>query len=398
VLVPVSSTREGIERQKNRTALRALLCVAVTLVLLTLALQYPWLARGTEWFRVHWERWWLLFSLVLVPPAWWFGTFGQDRRRPRLRIGTIAPLRASPTGWRTRLRDIPGIARALAIAMFVLALARPLATIGDQAGEDEGIDIMVIVDLSHSMSAILDADPRDLPREMRGKGQRFRPTRIDTAKLVVQDFISRRPSDRIGAIVFGKSAYVLSPATFDRELLNKLIGGLRLDVIDGTRTAIGDALGSAVARLELSPARSKVAVLITDGDSNAGKYAPEEATREAARLGIKVYAVQIGNGDAAEVQVGIDQYGQPKFDRAVVPVNPELLAEIATKTGGKHFIATDAKGLKESMHAILDQLEKTKFEAPRSHNEDLFPLLLIPGVALLALDALLRAWLLRRFP
>jgi Ca-activated chloride channel family protein len=207
------------------------------------------------------------------------------------------------------------------------------------------------------MAAILDGDARDLPRGFKGKAAAVRPSRIDTAKLVVQDFIARRRSDRIGAIVFGKEAYILSPPTLDYQLLSKLIGQLRLDVIDGTRTAIGDALGTAVARLDLSDARSKVVILLTDGDSNAGKYSPEEAMREASRVGAKVYAIQIGNGEAAEVQVGTDPFGQPIYEKRVVPVNPKLLEEIATKTGGNHFIATDGKALRESMHAVLDQLD-----------------------------------------
>jgi Ca-activated chloride channel family protein len=247
------------------------------------------------------------------------------------------------------------------------------------------------------MEAILDADPRDLPRAFRAKDNR-RPSRLETAKIVVQDFISRRTSDRIGAIVFGKSAYLLSPPTLDYQLLSKLIGQLQLHVVDGTRTAIGDALGTAVARLERSEARSKVVVLLTDGDSNAGEYSPEEATREAAKLGCKTYTVQIGNGEAADMLIGYDPFGQPIYEPRVVPVNPELLEHIAKRTGGEHFIATDAKGLRDSMHAILDRLEKTEFEASIAHHEELFALLLVPGVVLIGLEALLRAWLLRRFP
>ena len=395
-LVPIAA--DSREPRRGKKLWRVLGAAGLTLVAMVLALVYPWLAHGGEWWNAAWERWWYLFGLALVPLVWWWGTFGQDRRRPRLRIGTVATLRRAPNGWRTRLRDLPGIFRALAVVLFVLALARPVAVIGNQSAEDEGIDIMLAIDLSHSMQAILDADPRDLPRGFRSKGPLGRPSRIDTAKIVVQDFISRRHSDRIGAIVFGKSAFILSPPTLDYQLLSKLIGQLRLDVIDGTRTAIGDALGTAVARLELSEARSKVVILLTDGDSNAGKYSPEEAMREAARVGAKVYTIQIGNGEAAEMQVGTDPFGQPIYEKRVVPVNPQLLEEIAQKTQGKHFIATDGKALRDSMHAILDALEKTTFEAPIAHHEELFPLLLWPGVVLVGLEALLRAWLLRRFP
>lgn len=377
---------------------RALGAALLTLLALGLALSYPLVARGREWLTTTWEQRWVLVGLAALPIVWWWTTFGQDRRRPRLKIGTLQAFARAPRGIRSRLRDVPGILRTTAIAMFLLALARPVAIIGSQAAEDEGIDIVLAIDLSHSMAAILDADPKDLPKRVKTRGALLRPSRIDTAKLVVQDFIARRRSDRIGAIVFGKEAYILSPPTLDYQLLSKLIGQLRLDVIDGTRTAIGDAVGTAVARLDLSDARSKVVILLTDGDSNSGKYSPDEAMREAGRIGAKVYAIQIGNGEAAEVQVGTDPFGQPIYDKRVVPVNPKLLEEIASKTGGRHFIATDGKALRESMHAILDQLERTTFEAPVSHHEELFPLFVFPGVVLVALEALLRAWLLRRFP
>ncbi|MSP23919.1 MAG: VWA domain-containing protein [Myxococcales bacterium] len=374
------------------------LTVVFTLAAVTLALAHPWLFGGTSWFAVEWQRPYWLFALVAVPPVWWWTTFGQDHRRPRLRVGTLSALTDAPRGVRTRLRDLPGILRSVAIAMFVLAIARPVSVTGELSAEDEGVDMMVAIDLSHSMSAVLDADPRELPESFKAKLGKVRPTRIDMAKLVIQDFIARRRSDRIGAVVFGREAYILSPPTLDYTLLSKLIGGLRLDVIDGTRTAIGDSLGTAVARLELSEARSKVVILLTDGDSNAGKFAPEEAIREASRVGCKVYTIQIGSGEAAETQVGVDPFGQPIYEPRVVPVNPELLARIAKETRGQHFVATDATGLRESMHAILDQLEKTRFEASAAHYQELFALLLVPGVVLIGLEALLRAWLLRRFP
>jgi len=153
-----------------------------------------------------------------------------------------------------------------------------------------------------------------------------------------------------------------------------------------------------VARLEQSDALSKVVILLTDGDSNAGKYAPDYAVKLANRVGCKVYTVQIGSGDEVEVQSGYDLRGNPKYLKRRFPVNPELLQRIADRTGGQHFVATDAKGLAKSMHAILDQLEKTRFESTIAAHEELFKFLLIPGVVLVGFEALLRAWLLRRFP
>jgi Ca-activated chloride channel family protein len=177
------------------------------------------------------------------------------------------------------------------------------------------------------------------------------------------------------------------------------VSGLRLNVIDGSKTAIGDALGTAVARLRHSDALSKVIIMLTDGDSNAGRVSPEYAVELANTVGCKTYTVQIGDGAEVEVLQGYDPiFGQPQYVRRRYPTNPELLKQIADQTGGKAFIATDARALRESFHAILDQLEKTRFEASIAHHEDLFALLLIPGVFLIGLDALLRALFMRRFP
>jgi Ca-activated chloride channel family protein len=215
---------------------------------------------------------------------------------------------------------------------------------------------------------------------------------------VVKDFVSRRKSDRIGVVVFAKHAYILSPPTLDYPLLSKLVSKLTLRVIDDSGTAIGDALSTAVARLRRSDAQSKVIILLTDGDSNAGEVSPDFAAQLAADNQAKVYTVQIGNGDEVDVEEGSDLLGHPRYVRQRFPVNPELLQRIADKTGGKAFIANDGRALSDSMHAILDQLEKTRFEAPRSSFEDLFPMFLLPGVVLLGLDVVLRAFMMRRFP
>jgi Ca-activated chloride channel family protein len=259
---------------------------------------------------------------------------------------------------------------------------------------ESGIDIVLVLDLSGSMRAVFDAPTPGLRVGPIGK----RPTRLDTAKDVIRDFISRRKTDRIGVVVFGKSAYVLSPPTLDYHLLDLLVDKMSLEVIDGTATAIGDAVGVASARLRRSDARSKAIVLLTDGDSNAGSIAPEYAGHLATVVGAKIYTIQIGNGDEVDVQDGLDLFGQPHYTRARFPVNPDLLKKLAAETAGESYVATDARALTASMHDVLNRLEKTKFESSTASFEDLFPLLLLPGVALVALDALLRAWVMRRFP
>ncbi len=373
------------------------LVAGMTIVVALLGLAYPWIARGTGWLEVSFQYRWFLLLLLVIPLVFWAGTFAQDGRKPRLRIGMVAPLLAGPRGLRAHLRDLPGVLRAVALTFLIVALARPVSVLHDQTGDQKGIDIVLTLDLSGSMRAVLESDAKDLPTPTPlPAGKRL--TRLETAKLVIRDFIRRRKSDRIGIVVFGKNAYVLSPPTLDYYLLDQMVAKMSLGVIDGNATAIGDAVGTAVARIRKGDARSKAIILLTDGDSNAGSISPDYAAHLATTVGCKVYTIQIGTGDEVDVEEGTNLLGQTVYGRGRFPVNPELLKRIAKETGGESYIATDGKALADSMHKVLDSLEKTNFEASIGSFEDLFQLLLIPGVLLIGLDALLRAWLLRRFP
>jgi Ca-activated chloride channel family protein len=381
----------------RRTALRAGVLIALTLGVLVLGLAYPALARGAELWYASWEHVWFLVALLCVPLMFWRGTFGEDRRTPRLLLGSLVPLERGPSGVRVWLRDLPGIVRAVAFGLLVLAIARPVNTLNPQSIDEEGIDLVVVLDLSGSMQAVMDNMPESLKR-FAPQNPRSRPTRLDAAKAVIRDFISRRKTDRIGAVVFGKDAYVVSPPTLDYHLLDTLISRMELRLIDPSATAIGDGLGVGIARLRRSHARSKAVILLTDGDSNAGKIAPEYAAHLANTQGVKIYSVQIGSGEAAEVQDGFDLFGQPRYVSVPFPTNPELLRSLAQKTGGAMYVATDAAALQASIHDVLDKLEKTHFQASIASFEDLYGFLLLPGVLLVGLDALLRSLLLRRFP
>jgi Ca-activated chloride channel family protein len=283
------------------------------------------------------------------------------------------------------------------LVLAVLALARPQSVLRSETEEEKGIDIVLVLDLSGSMRAIMDAPRADLPPGG-GAGARKRPTRLDVAKDVLIDFVRRRKTDRIGVVVFATRAFVLSPPTLDYGLIASLVSRIEMGAIDGSKTAIGDAVGTAVARVRRSDARSKAIVLLTDGDSNEGIISPEYSARLAKKEGVRVYTVQIGNGDIAELETGTDLFGQPVFSRVRFPVNPDLLQSMARETGGEAFIATDKSGLESSMHSILDHLEKTKFESQAAAMEDLFPFLLVPAVLLVAFEALVRLALVRRFP
>jgi Ca-activated chloride channel homolog len=401
-----------------RGALVALGTIATT----ALALLVPLLSQGEAWQGARWETWpgplgehpstadWLAWAarlgwcmllaaaLLAVPYVVWRMTLGADTRVPRLGLPTIVPLRSGPRGWRAPLRDVPGMLRGGALVLAVLALGRPQSVQHGEMQEEKGIDIVLVLDLSGSMDAVMDAPVNDLVPGTSARGPRHRPTRIDVAKDVLVDFVRRRKTDRIGVVVFAKQAFVLSPPTLDYGLITELVSRIELGVIDGTKTAIGDAVGTAVARLRRSDARSKAVVLLTDGDSNEGLISPEYSSHLAQKEGVRIYTVQIGNGDDVDVQIGTDLFGQPAYERRHYPVNPDLLRKMARDTEGEAFIATNKSGLEQSMHSILDHLEKTKFEAQASTMQDLFPFLLVPAALLVALEAMARLALVRRFP
>lgn len=390
-------------------ASRSISVVLGTLAFLVAGLAYAALARGEAWTSAVWTvpvLAWLpqkarlpvlaTGAVALAAVVVWRMTLASDARTPRMRIPAIAPLLRGPRGFRTRLRDVPGMLRGAALVLAILALGRPQNVLRGEEASDKGIDMVVVLDLSGSMRALMDADTPQAPRAPRAPMQRL--TRLETAKEVILDFVARRKHDRIGVVVFGRAAYILSPPTLDKALLSTLVSKMELGLIDGNGTAIGDAVGTAVARLRRSPARSKAVILLTDGDSNAGAISPDYAAELARGQGVKVFTVQIGDGDDVDVQDGVDLFGQPRYVREHFPVNPELLERMASTTGGDSFIATDKKGLEQSMHAILDKLEKTRFEAQAATMEDLFSFLLAPAVALIALEALVRLLIVRRFP
>lgn len=379
--------------------LRRALALSATIVLAAAcAAVYPALAKGSAWFTARWEHPLALLALAVVPFVLYRATLGEDPRRPRLRLGTALPLVRGPTGVRVWLRDMPGVFRAVAVALLVLAAGRPVSSLTPDTSDEEGIDVVLVLDLSGSMEAVIENLPSNLAVFSPPKQRGLLPTRLDAAKAVIRDFISRRKTDRIGVVVFGKGAYVLSPPTLDYHLLDTLVSKMEMQLIDGSATAIGDALGVAVARLRRSHAASKAVILLTDGDNNAGQVSPEYATHLASVVGAKVYTVQIGTGEMAQKLEGFDLFGQPHYVTVNFPVNPELLKKIAKQTGGRTYVATDATALQASLHDVLNQLEKTKFESTVASFEDLYRYLLLPGVLFVAVESLLRAFVFRRFP
>jgi Ca-activated chloride channel homolog len=307
--------------------------------------------------------------------------FLQRRELPRLRVSRGRDLASIAPGIRARLAQSTTGLRTVALLLLAVGLMGPQSIHARNSADTEGIDIVLALDMSYSMQA---AD--------------IRPNRFDATKYVVREFIRRRPNDRIGAVVFGRDAYTLLPLTTDKESLLTVIEELSLELIDGRGTAIGNAIGVALNRLRRSTAESRVVILLTDGESNAGNIAPGQAAQLAIAMGVKVYTVMMGRDGDAPVQRGVDLFGQPVFDRSSFPINPELLREIAQQTGGEHFVAGDRAALEQSFHSILDRLERSEIEDAGRVYADLYPAFVGPGLFLLVLEFLLHGLLLRRWP
>jgi Ca-activated chloride channel family protein len=314
---------------------------------------------------------WLLLLLLLPLLAW------RHHRRGATGALTFSELPPATGGaWRLHL---PFYCRLAALALLVVALARPQLGYAWEETTTEGIDIQLVLDVSGSMGAE-DFAPRN---------------RLEVAKKVLADFVAGRPGDRIGLVAFAGASLTKAPATTDRELLEQLIDSLALHTLpDGT--AIGLALANAAARLEKSPAKSRIAVLVTDGDNNAGQIDPDSAAAICAGLGIKVYTVAVGteNGPVIiPVPVRDPATGEIEIRRVPwnVRVDTVLLERIAKRTGGRFFRATDPKALRE-IFASIDRLERTPLQVRRMvrHEERFQPfawgalaLLLLPLLAAL---------------
>ena len=350
--------------------------------LLTVAIALPFAAyyfvtlRGPE---VHWRNRGAFVLLLAVPLGAWVG-FHLERRRAGTmafsRTHDLAATRQGPFGY---LMHLPRALLLVAIGLVAVALARPQRLSTDPA-EVEGIDIVVALDVSNSMAET------DLV-----------PDRITAAKQVIDQFIKRNATDRIGLVIFGKEAFTQCPLTLDTRAVRSLLADVRLGLVDGRGTAIGNALGTSINRLRKSTAKSKVIVLVTDGDDNASQLDPRKAAQFAETFGIKVFTILIGR-DADPSPPGQDRFGNLVRPLPRYPVNPKLLEEIAETTGGMPFLATDNEALEKRFQAILEDLDRSKLKAQTPHYAELYPLLIVPALALTLLEILLSLTRFRRFP
>ena len=330
--------------------------------------------------QLRFERPWAGLLLLGAGLVWLSRVFVQRRARPRLQFSRAEALRTQKSTWRARLGDLPNALRTVALALIVVGLAGPQSIHARDTAEVSGIEIILTLDMSGSMEA---AD--------------IRPTRFRATKSVVRDFIDRRPNDRIGAVVFGRDAYTLLPLTTDREALRTALRGLKLNQIDGRGTAIGNAVGVSLNRLKRSSAKSKVIILLTDGESNAGNVSPSQAAELASAMGVKIYPILMGVSDDAPVQQGTGIFGRAIFGSANFPVNPDLLNQMAERTGGEFFFVSDREALEQSFHTILDALEKSEIEDAGRMYTELFPAFVGPALLFLIGELLVMLWL-RRWP
>ncbi|NMO22433.1 VWA domain-containing protein [Pyxidicoccus fallax] len=323
--------------------------------------------------------WGLLLVPLLLVQAW-----RERRARATLRFSAAHVFARGGKGMRTYLLPLLPLLRAAAVVAAVLAIARPQAR--DSRVRDlsvEGIDIVVALDLSTSMEA----------------GD-FRPqNRMHVAKEVLSEFIANRVNDRIGLVVFAGAAYTQAPLTLDYGVLKEVIKQLRTRVLeDGT--AIGDALATSLNRLRDSDAKSRVVVLITDGDNNAGKISPMDAANMAQSLRVPIYTILVGKGGKVPFPQGTDLFGNTVWRETEIPINPELMQDIADRTGGEYYRATDPEGLRAGLQKVLDSLERSKLMeggASATYREEFHPFLLA-AFGLAALELLLRASFMRVFP
>ncbi len=316
-----------------------------------------------------------LFAVVPLLIYWELRRAG--RSQGTVMMSSVRPF-AGMRSWKSVLRPVPFIFRILAICCIIIALARPQTRNDEQMVTGEGIDIVLCLDISGSMLA-----------------QDFTPNRMEAAKNVAGEFIDNRPTDRIGLVIFSGESFTMCPLTTDRAVLKTQLSNVQSGLLeDGT--AIGSGLATGVDRLRSSPSKSKVIILLTDGENNGGLIDPNTAKEIAKSVGVRVYTVGMGTEGFAPVPVQTP--GGVVMQREKVNIDEKLLTQIAKETGGSYYRAKDNESL-HSIYSEIDRLEKSRIEvtALRRYNEQFFPFALAAAL-LLMLELLLRWTILKKFP
>lgn len=285
------------------------------------------------------------------------------------------------------------ILRFIVLAMLIFTLARPQLSQSRAHKFAEGIDILLVLDISESMRA----EDFSVPLANRKLAVKSEDAnRIHIAKSVINDFLSQRENDRIGLVIFGGESFTLCPLTLDYSVLMELLRDVEIGQLeDGT--AIGDALATAAHRLQTSESETQIVILLTDGENNAGSIDPETAAALAQSFGIKVYTIGMGKADGARIPYADTTFGK-RYREVLTYLDEDTLKRISSLTGGRYFRATDTQSLQQ-IYAEIDLFEKTKFEVVSIvDHKELAAYLLIPTVLLLGIEILLSNTVLRKIP
>ena len=272
------------------------------------------------------------------------------------------------------------VLRFIVLSLLIITLARPQLSQSREHSIAQGIDILLVLDISGSMRA----------EDFAGAN------RIQTAKSVINEFLAHRENDRIGLVIFAGESFTLCPLTLDYAVLAELLSDVEIGQLeDGT--AIGDALATATHRLHASASKTKIVILLTDGENNAGSITPETAARLAASDGIKVYTIGMGKEGGARIPYADTTFGK-RYREVLTYLDEETLKQIANATGGSYFRATDTQSLQQ-IYAEIDRFEKTKFETINTIvHKEVVGYFLIPAVLLLGIEMLLSNTVLRKIP
>lgn len=288
----------------------------------------------------------LLLLLLLLPLAAWL----KGRRGPSAAfLYSSVNLAKGLTGaTRSRAGNFLSALRWLSLALFIVALAQPRHVQSETKVTASGVDIVVAFDLSGSM----------MSEDFEVKGQRV--NRFNMARKVLEDFIRKRPNDRIGLVVFASQAYIATPLTLDHDFLLLNLDRLQIGSIDANRTAIGSGLSTAINRLRELKSKSKIVILMTDGVNNAGKIAPLTAAEAGQALGVKTYTIGVGMRGLAPMPVGKSPFtGETVYQQQPVDIDEDTLVKIADMTGGKYYRADNVENFKK-IYAEIDKQEKTE--------------------------------------
>ncbi|MDR2918294.1 MAG: VWA domain-containing protein [Tannerella sp.] len=320
----------------------------------------------------------LYLLLLLIPLIGWY-IWKIRKNQASIQVSSSQAFEAPKmTTYKVYLRHLPFVLRMIAIALIIVILARPQSTNSWQNSTTEGIDIMMVLDISTSMLA-----------------EDLKPNRLEAAKDVAASFINGRPNDNIGLVLFAGESFTQCPLTTDHTVLLNLFKDIRVGMIQD-RTAIGLGLANAVSRIKDSQAISKVIILLTDGSNNAGEIAPVTAAEIARAFGIRVYTVGVGTRGMApypfQTAIGV------QYQNIEVDIDEPTLQQIAATTGGQYFRATNNRNLKE-IYSEIDKLEKTKISVQEySKKQEEYKTVAIVVFLLLLLEILLRYTLLRKIP